>query len=494
MTIDQTTQENFDALYEIAKSVNSILEPTELLERVLEIAMTRLSAERGFVILSNPDKEHGYDVEVIKNFSSQQTTSEIVASSSVIKNVLDSGQAVLTFDAQNDKRFDASSSIIAQNILSIICIPLQNAHRTFGAVYLDSSKMLKEFTEESLKFLTIFGNLAGIAIENAKRYTELQKQNERLKNEAGVTHLFSSLVGTSKKWISALEIARRVLDIDVAVLITGESGTGKELVARAIHENGARKGLPFVAVNCSAIPESLIESELFGHAKGAFTGAGGIKKGLVEVADCGTLFLDEISDLPYLLQPKLLRLLQEKEYRRIGETVNRTANIRVIAATSRDLKEEIKNGKMRDDLYFRLNVVGIHLPPLRERRDDIPLLAKHFLQRTVTMFNRPVESIHPDAMQLLLNNSWRGNVREFQNAIERAVVLCNGTQLTVHDFIIDVNKPDAVLPSSMTLEEMERSVIKATLDEMGGNRRRTAEKLGVSLRWLQYRLKEWAND
>jgi len=494
MTTEQTLQENFDALYQIAKSVNSVLEPTELLERVLEIAMTRLSAERGFVILSNPDKENGYDVAVVKNFSSQKTTSEIVASSSVIKKVLDTGEAVLTFDAQNDDRFDSSTSIIAQKILSIICIPLQTGNRTFGTVYLDSSKMLKEFTEESLKFLTIFGNLAGIAIENAKRYTELQKQNERLKNEAEVTHLFSSLVGTSKKWISALEIARRVLDIDVAVLITGESGTGKELVARAIHENGSRKGFPFVAVNCSAIPESLIESELFGYTKGAFTGASNTKKGLVEVADCGTLFLDEISDLPYPLQSKLLRLLQEKEYRRIGDTINKSANIRIIAATSRNLNDEVKTGKMREDLYFRLNVIGIHLPPLRERKDDIPLLAKHFLQRTVEMYKRPVESIHPDVMQLLLNNSWRGNVREFQNAIERAVVLCNGTQLTVNDFMFDVNKLDSSLPSSITLEEMEKQVIETTLKEMDGNRRRTAEKLGVSLRWLQYRLKEWAKE
>ena len=494
MTTDQTIQENFDALYQIAKSVNSILEPTHLLERVLEIAMTRLSAERGFIILSNPDKENGYEVDVIKNFSSQKTTSEIAASSSVIKNVLESGEVVLTFDAQNDERFDSSTSIIAQKILSIICIPLQTGNRTFGAVYLDSGKMLKEFTEESLKFLTIFGNLAGIAIENAKRYTELQKQNERLKNEAEVTHLFSSLVGTSKKWISALEIARRVLDIDVSVLVTGESGTGKELMARAIHENGARKGLPFVAVNCSAIPESLIESELFGYAKGAFTGANTVKKGLVEVADCGTLFLDEISDLPYSLQSKLLRLLQEKEYRRIGDTVNKSANIRIIAATGKNLKDEVKNGKMREDLYYRLNVVGIHLPPLRERKDDIPMLAQHFLQRTVKMFNRPVESIHPDAMQFLLMNPWRGNVREFQNAIERAVVLCKGTQLTVNDFMFDVNKSDSVLSSSVTLEEMEKQVIEATLGEMDGNRRRTAEKLGVSLRWLQYRLKEWTKE
>jgi Nif-specific regulatory protein len=456
--------------------------------------MTHLSAERGFVILTDPNKENGYDVVTIENFSSQQKSNEYAASSSVVTNVLNTGEAVLTFDAPNDERFESSVSIIAQKILSIICVPLRIRERTFGAVYLDSSTMLKEFNDESLKFLTIFGNLAGIAIENAKRYTELRNQNERLKNEADVTHLFTNLIGKSDNWKSALEIVQRVLDIDVAILITGESGTGKELVARAIHENGSRKGLAFVAVNCSAIPESLIESELFGYVRGAFTGANATKKGLVEVADGGTLFLDEISDLPFALQSKLLRLLQEKEYRRIGDTLNRSADIRVIAATNKDLKNEVKNGTMREDLYFRLNVVDIHLPPLRERKDDIPLLAKHFLQRSTQMYKRSIDSIHPDAMHMLLANPWKGNVREFQNVIERAVVLCKGTQLTSADFVLDFTQRNSILPNSMTLEEIERQIIEATLDEMDGNRRRTAEKLGVSLRWLQYRLKEWNKE
>jgi len=494
MIMEQIHQDNFNTLYEIARSINSILEPENLLERVLEIAMTHLSAERGFVILADPNKENGYDVVTMKNFSSQRTSNEYAASSSVVTNVLNTGEAVLTFDAPNDERFESSVSIIAQKILSIICVPLRTGERTFGAVYLDSSTMLKEFNDESLKFLTIFGDLAGIAIENAKRYTELRNQNERLKNEADVTHLFTNIIGKSDTWKRALEIVQRVLDIDVAILITGESGTGKELVARAIHENGLRKGLAFVAVNCSAIPESLIESELFGYVRGAFTGANAAKKGLVEVADGGTLFLDEIADLPFALQSKLLRLLQEKEYRRIGDTVTRSADIRIIAATNKDLKSEVKNGTMREDLYFRLNVVSIHLPPLRERKDDIPLLAKHFLQRTAQMYKRSIDSIHPDAMHMLLANPWKGNVREFQNVIERAVVLCKGTQLTPADLLLDFTQRSSILPTSMTLEEIERQIIETTLDEMDGNRRRTAEKLGVSLRWLQYRLKEWNKD
>jgi transcriptional regulator with PAS, ATPase and Fis domain len=291
-----------------------------------------------------------------------------------------------------------------------------------------------------------------------------------------------------------LDISHRVLDVDVAVLITGESGTGKELIARAIHDHGTRKGKPFIAVNASALPENLMESELFGHIKGSFTGAHGDKKGLVEVANGGTLFLDEIGDLPQLLQSKILRLLQEKEYRRVGDTVNKITDIRIIAATNKDLAAEVKAGRFREDLYFRLNVIGIHLPPLRERRDDIPVLANYFVKRAAENYKRKISGIHPDAMQMLLANSWQGNVREFQNVIERAVVLCRGSELTKEDFVFNTADSSALQKNSMTLADFEKEIIEKTLAEMGGNRTRTAERLGVSLRWLQYRIKEWSNE
>ncbi|MDD8017515.1 MAG: sigma 54-interacting transcriptional regulator, partial [Bacteroidota bacterium] len=417
-------KDNFNALFDITRTINSILEPDALLEKVLEIAMTHLSAERGFVLLADEKSELGYTVVVLKNFNSKKASDEFAASSSVVKSVLHSGEAVLTFDALSDERFESSVSIIAQKILSIICIPLRAGERITGAVYLDSSKSRKAFTDDALKFLTIFGHLAAIAIENAQRYSTLEAENRRLKNEVNVSHLFSNIVGTSTKWKKVLEIAQRVLDVDVAVLITGESGTGKELIARAIHDNGTRKGKPFVAVNCSALPENLMESELFGYVKGAFTGANSDKKGLVEVAGGGTLLLDEVGDLPLTLQAKILRLLQEKEYRRVGDTTNRSTNIRIMAATNKDLKEEVKAGKFRDDLWFRLNVINIHLPPLRERKEDIPLLTKYFVKRAAENYHRPIDGVSPDAMQVLLSNQWQGNVREFQNVIERAVVLC----------------------------------------------------------------------
>lgn len=487
-------KDNFNALFDITRTINSILEPDALLEKVLEIAMTHLSAERGFVLLADEKSELGYTVVVLKNFNSKKASDEFAASSSVVKSVLHSGEAVLTFDALSDERFESSVSIIAQKILSIICIPLRAGERITGAVYLDSSKSRKAFTDDALKFLTIFGHLAAIAIENAQRYSTLEAENRRLKNEVNVSHLFSNIVGTSTKWKKVLEIAQRVLDVDVAVLITGESGTGKELIARAIHDNGTRKGKPFVAVNCSALPENLMESELFGYVKGAFTGANSDKKGLVEVAGGGTLLLDEVGDLPLTLQAKILRLLQEKEYRRVGDTTNRSTNIRIMAATNKDLKEEVKAGKFRDDLWFRLNVINIHLPPLRERKEDIPLLTKYFVKRAAENYHRPIDGVSPDAMQVLLSNQWQGNVREFQNVIERAVVLCKNKQLMREDFLLGSDDQTSLQKHSMTLADFERQIIEATLTEMNGNRTKTAEKLGVSLRWLQYRIKEWGNE
>ena len=492
--METTHNDNFQALYEIARTLNSILEPRQLLEKVLSLAVRHLSAERGFVLLADTTSEAGFSVAAMENFSSKQKSSEFAASSSVVNRVLTTGEPVLTFDAQTDERFDSSTSIVAQNILSIACVPLRNGDRVTGAVYLDSARSRKAFTEDALKFLTVFGNVAAIAIDNAQRYATLLGENERLRSAIDVTHQFPTIIGQSSKWKQVLDIVQRVLDVDASVLLTGESGTGKELIARAIHEQGTRNGMPFVAVNCSAIPEQLLESELFGHVKGSFTGATGDKRGLVEIAHGGTLFLDEVVELPVLLQSKILRLLQEREYRRVGDTVNRAADIRVIAATNRNPQEAIKSGGLREDLFFRLNVIGIHLPPLRERKDDIPLLARHFLARAAETYKRPVKDIHPEAMQVLLMNSWKGNVREFQNVIDRAVVLSKGTQLTKDDLLFNLSDQQSLHRTGVTLEEFERQIIEATLAEMGGNKTRTAERLGVSLRWLQYRLKEWSQS
>ena len=487
-------KDNFNALYDVAQSINSILDPDELLDAVLSIAMKHLEAERGFLLLVNPNSPPGWDVVSSKNFGTVQESATLAASSSVVNEVLTTGTSVLTFDALSDERFEASRSIIAQKILSILCIPLKVQDRVTGAVYMDSTRSRRAFTEDSQKFLTVFGNLAAIAIDNAQQFNALKSENERLRNEVPASLLFKGIVGRSKTFDAVLDLVRRVSTADIPVLITGETGTGKELIARAIHDGGARRTKPFVAVNCSAIPEQLLESELFGHKKGSFTGAQGDKKGLFEVADTGTLFLDEIGDLPQSLQAKLLRVLQEKEIRRVGDTEHRKVNVRILAATNKDLQEEIKQQRFREDLFFRLNVVSIPLPPLRDRTEDIPALAEHFLVKANEANDRSINSIHPDAMKMLLLTQWKGNIRELQNTIERAVVLCTGTVITVGDIQTTPQGGNSIGPDGLTLEEFERRLIEAALAENDGNRTRTAQKLGVSLRWLQYRLKEWSRE
>ncbi|MCL4540708.1 MAG: sigma 54-interacting transcriptional regulator [Bacteroidetes bacterium] len=486
-------KDNFTVLYEIAQRINSILDEQELLRKVLETAISHLDAERGYIVMVNDSDDRGFSVVVSENFSSRKDADESAASSSVINKVLTTGEPVLTFDALTDERFEASRSIVAQKILSIICVPLSLQEKTIGAIYLDSTRSRGKFNEDTLKFLAVFGNLSAVAVENAKRYDRLQDENARLKNEVSSANLFPGIIGRSSQWKAALDLVRRVVDTDVSVLITGESGTGKELIARAIHNQGKRADRPFMAINCSAIPEQLLESELFGYEKGAFTGANADKKGLIEHAEGGTLFLDEVGDLPSPLQAKLLRVLQDKEIRRVGDVESRKIDVRLISATNKNLHEEIKAGKFREDLYFRLNVLEIHLPPLRDRIDDIPLLADFFVKNASKTHGRNVSRISTPVMSLLMRHPWYGNVRELQNVIERAVVLSQGEELAEGDVSLEQYSEGELVQTGLTLEDFERKLVEKTLNETGGNRTRTAEKLGVSLRWLQYRLKEWSS-
>ena len=483
------TKDNFNAIYEVARVINSILEPVGLLDKILEIAMTHLAAERAFLLLADAKAPSGYAVMAAKNFSNSDGPGEVAASSSVVSQVLRTGEPVLSFDAMTDERFESSTSIIVQKILSIVCIPLRVQERLLGAVYLDTTKSRHAFTEEAVKFLTIFGNLSAIAIENARRFSDLQEENKRLRSEVTSPAMFKGIVGKSKRWQSVLDLVKKVLDVDISVLITGERGTGKDVIVRAILANGPRSSKPFISVNCSAIPEQLLESELFGHTKGAFTGAHAEKKGLVESAHEGTLFLDEIADLPTSLQAKILHVLQQKEIRRIGEVKDRRVDVRIIVATNKDLQAEISQGRFREDLFYRLNVVTIHLPPLRERGEDIPALAEYFFKGACEQHKRNVRRIGADAMKYLMANTWTGNVRELQNVIERGVVLCSGDELRSEDLTMGTNKPP---PSAIgTLDDFEKEIVQTTLDQLGGNRKQTSERLGVSLRWLQYKLKEW---
>jgi len=340
-----------------------------------------------------------------------------------------------------------------------------------------------------------------LVLKKAEERERLKDENRRLREEVGRTCSLGNIISRSDKMAEIFGLMGKLADYKTTVLILGESGTGKELIAKALHYNGSRKGAPFVAVNCGAIPAQLLESELFGHVKGAFTDAASDKAGLFEEADGGTLFLDEIAEMPLPLQVKLLRVLQDEEIRRVGAGSSRKVDVRVISATSKDLAAEAAAGRFREDLYFRLNVFSLVLPPLRERLEDVPLLVEHFLRKHGERMGRPGVQPSPEALKALVHYRWPGNVRELENCIERGLVLCDEKLLDLSCLPESVRRSVGlerrVAPSGDTLsiksgaEVLERTLIARALEQTGGNRTHAAKLLEISHRALLYKLKEY---
>jgi len=322
----------------------------------------------------------------------------------------------------------------------------------------------------------------------------LRHENRALRDQLGARYDLANIVAKSAGMREVLETVRRVAATKATVLLKGESGTGKDLIARSIHFQSPRHERPFIKINCAAIPETLMESELFGYEKGAFTGANTSKLGKFEQADTGTVFLDEIGDIPPAAQVKLLRILQERELERLGSNRVRPVDVRVIAATNVDLKKALEQGSFREDLYYRLNVMPIHILPLRERRDDIAELAERFLEKAVQEHGLPVDGISPEALEILRNYRWPGNVRQLQNVIERSALLCQGTRLEAVDIKLDsAPSPEAIpeghfLPEGLTLDEYEEALLREALRRAGGNKSQAARMLGLSRNALRYRL------
>lgn len=333
--------------------------------------------------------------------------------------------------------------------------------------------------------------------EKALREAALRQEVTRLRREVHKEYSFHQILGKSKPMQQVFDLIRRVADSPTNVLITGESGTGKELVAKAIHYNSERRDAPFVPVNCAAIPEALLESELFGHMKGAFTDAKGDKRGLFEEAQKGTLFLDEISELPLMLQAKILRAIQEREIRRVGATKSMPVDVRIIAATNLHLAEEVKAKRFREDLYYRLNVIEIHLPPLRERREDIPMLVQSFLKKCADASHKNLRGMNETALALLMDYPWPGNVRELENVIERAVTLARGEQIQAEDLPPSIQGSrgdrkviDDATERIMPLGDVEKEYILRILDKTGGNKYQAAQALGIDRKTLYRKLAE----
>ncbi len=343
-------------------------------------------------------------------------------------------------------------------------------------------------------------------INKAIEHHSVLRENIRLRSEAKQRCDFAGMVGKNRIMQDIYSLIEKVAPTPTSVLITGESGTGKELIARAIHCNSNREDGPFISVNCAALPDSLLESELFGHEKGAFTGAVCLRKGRFERADGGTLFLDEIGEIPLALQAKLLRIIQEKTFERVGGSSELAVDVRIITATNKDLKEEVDQGKFREDLYYRLNVLNIHVPPLRERMDDIPLLTHHFVEKFAQQLNKPSLSISEESISFLSSLPWEGNIRELENTIERASILCNNNtirpedvqpdtitpnqpELDAHFNIDEIFKPDIRLPD--ILNALEKKMIVRAMEHSDYIQTKAAQSLGITKSLLQYKMKKF---
>jgi Nif-specific regulatory protein len=424
----------------------------------------------------------------------------VATSRAVVRRVLRDRAAVLAADAAAE--IGQTESILGAKIQSTIGVPLWDGDEIRGLVQCDNRASTGIFKERDLEILLVFASSAALAIENARLVARLQVAEERLRGENQylrdrAERRLPDIIGESDSMRALLRQLEKVIDTRATVCIEGETGTGKELIASAIHHQGRRREKLFVAVNCAALPENLLESELFGHKKGAFTGADHDKKGLFEIADGGTLFLDEIGEMSLGLQAKLLRVLQEGEVRPVGATAARAVDVRIICATNRPLEKEVEAGRFRQDLYYRLKVFPIRLPPLRERREDVPLLAEYFLKKYTREMKKAVAGFAKEAMDQLCAYAWPGNIRELENEVQRLVIQVeDGAWVRPDDLSPQIRKVESLVgriaPKKGTLkdqlEEIERFLLTEALREHGGNKTKTAETLGITREGLHKKL------
>jgi transcriptional regulator with GAF, ATPase, and Fis domain len=454
---------------------------SRLLDELLDALLEATHAEKGFLILLEAGR---MEVKAARNLA-RETIENAVSrvSDSIIQRVAATRRPVVVADALHDTQWSSSSSVVNLKLCSVMCAPLMCEGEPFGVIYLGNDSVVSLFDEKDLEVLTIFTAQASLLVENARLLHGLRQENEALR-QVVQQNQFGEIIGAGGSMREVFRRIEKVAATDVSVLVTGETGTGKELVAREIHRRSPRTGGPFVAVNCGAIPENLLESELFGHVRGAFTGAIATRGGKFQAADGGTLFLDEIGDMPPQLQVKLLRALQERTVTKVGDARAEPIDIRVVAATNKVLEDEIKAGRFREDLYYRLNVISILLPPLRDRGDDLVVIARFFLQKYAREFSSRARSFAPAATVALRKYPWPGNIRELENRVKKAVVLAEKPVVGPEDLDLGPDSLAPVLPLLQAKEEFQKRYINEVLDRNGGNRTKTAKDLGVDPRTI----------
>ena len=479
-----TMARDLSALMKVSTTINSIRGLDELLQRLLELLFEAVPAQRGAILLTN---EGSFETSLVFGLDRVRGKDQTVnVSRTIVQQVLRDGVALLANEGAAESA-QATESLISTRAHSVMCVPLIMIDRTLGVLYLDSTLKRDQFNRDHLQLVAAIAGIAAVAIENARQFEWLTTENERLLADVNIEH---NMIGEAPAMQRVYHFISKVAPTDATVLISGESGTGKELAARAIHRNSKRAQKTFIAVNCAALNESLLESELFGHEKGSFTGAIAQKKGRLEIADGGTVFLDEVGELTPPLQVKLLRVLQEREFERVGGTMTIKVDLRLIAATNKNLEEAIEAGQFRQDLYYRLNVVSLEMPALRNRREDIMLLANYFADKSAARCNRKFRGFTAEARECLIAYDWPGNVRELENTIERAIVLGTSELIRPEDL------PEALLERQVTVDQSvttyhqavvqnKKEIILRALDQAKNDHTEAARLLGIHPSYLQ---------
>jgi len=486
----KTSSESYtpiDRLKEISNWVSSVLDLDHLLELIIDSATRMMKAKASSLLLLDPKTRKLYFKVATGEKKEEVRKYEIDMGQGIAGYVAEKGEPLLIPDVTKDPRwYKVISESTGFETRSIACVPMEMDGEVIGVVEIIDKEDGSPILEKDMNTLTVFAQLASLAISNARKFDQFKKENQDLKEELETKY---QIIGDSPVFQKVLSDAFKVANSKTTTLLVGESGTGKELLARLIHRAGPRKDRPMIILNCAALPETLLEAELFGYEKGAFTGALARNAGKFELADEGTIFLDEIGEMTPGMQAKLLRVLQEGIFYRVGGSKPISVDVRVISATNRNIAEEVAEGRFREDLYYRLNVVRITIPPLRERKADIPLLANYFLEEFSLEKGSPGMKISDQAMKKILEYDWPGNVRELRNALERAVVMGNGQEVLPEDLpITGIKTAPSGLEFGLTLKEaldhFKKEFVTLNLQNTGGNRSKAAKVMGIQRTYL----------
>ena len=470
---------NLEELVQFSSELISEENPKQLFQKLLASVVKLTRAEKGFVIILQNEERTMVASHNIKT----KDKSSLGYSDTIVNRVVQNKKAVIINNALQDQNYSSARSVIDLRLSSVMCVPLVYRSNLLGVLYLGNDSITGLFTNEDLKLLEIWTAQASVLVHLALELNEVKLSNQNLRAQLQ-SRSSQTIVGSSTSMQGVFKYIKKLAPTDLSILVLGETGTGKELIAQELHKQSERNAAPFISINCGAIPENLLESELFGHKKGAFTGAHNDKIGKFEAADGGTIFLDEIGEMPMTLQVKLLRVLQERKIERIGEIEARPINIRVVSATNKDLEEEIRTGNFREDLYYRLNEVSIELPPLRERGSDIYEIAKYFLRKYTQQYNSNIEDFSKEAIDAMQGYYWPGNVRQLESKVKRAVIMSEEDKISAIDLSLKQIEGVSLRPLEIVSEEFKLNYVREALELNNWNKTQTARDLDVDPRTI----------